>query len=186
MKVFSRLFVTVAALTLAACGAEGERPDVEAHSLGMKAFLPEAQPLPKGVSDYEQPDPEQGAPDEVRETGFAPDPEDFEEVPDEVPCIDCVRETGFVPAPTLQLVDLVGDIARLEWTVDDSVDRVRIDATRYGSDGHPVASDVYFIEGYTHFDLPRDNRRTIATATAVDDGGKIRSKQSNPVDIPLH
>jgi len=184
MKVFSRLCVTLAALALVACGADGERPDVETHSVGMKAFMPSAQPLPKGA-DYDQPDPEEGAPDEVRETGFDPGPE-AEQGPDDVPCIDCVRETGFVPAPVLHLARVADDYAHLTWTVDDSVGRVRVDATRYGSDGHPVASAVYIVEGYDQFELPLSGLRTIATVTAVDDGGKIRSKESNPVDIPVH
>lgn len=185
MKVFSRLFVLVAASTLAACGAEGERPDVDAHSTAMKAFLPEAQPLPKGA-ESEQPDPQEGAPDEVRETGFEPNPEEAGDDPRDADCIDCVRETGFVPAPVLELVEVVDDIARIQWTIDDSVSRVRVDATRYGSDGHPVASDVYIVEGYDHFDLPLGNRRTIVAVTGIGDGGKVRSKQSNAVDIPLH
>lgn len=180
MKWFSRLGVTVAVLALAACGAEGDHPDVGAQPGAMKRFIPQAAPLPKD----DAPQPEEGAPDEVRETGFAPNPEEAEEGPADAPCIDCVRETGFVPAPVLQLVEVVDGFARIEWAVDPTVDRVRVDATRYGSDGLPVESEVYEVAGYPHFDLPLEGLRTIATVTAVDDGGKARSKQSNPVDIP--
>ncbi len=181
MKVFSRLFVMLAALALVACGAEGERPDVQSNSVGMKAFIPQAAPLPKGADEYQQPDPEQGAPDEVRETGFEPGPEADGDIED-APCLDCVRETGFVPAPVLHLAAVVDGVAELQWTVDDSVERMRVDAMRYGSDGHPTVSASYIVEGADRFAMPLDSQRTIATVTAIDEGGKVRSKKSNQVE----
>lgn len=184
MKVFSRLLMVMAALAVLACGGD-DGAEVDTHSQGMKFTMPRAEPLPKEAAeppDGDHDGPEEGAPDEVRETGFDPSPEAEDGPADE--CIDCVRETGFVPAPRLELIEVVGDLARLSWTVDDSVTRTRIDATRYGSDGHPVSSASFVVEDYDSFDLPLEGLRAITTATAVDDGGKVRSKQSDPVDIP--
>lgn len=185
MKWFSRLAGVAVALALVACGADGDHAGVEAQHVGMKVFMPHVEALPEMPAKGERgqdPQPEDGAPDEVRETGFEPSPE--AEAEPEAPCLDCVRETGFVPAPILRLVGVAGGFARLEWTVDASVDRVRVDAIRYGSDGLPVESAAYAVVGQAYFSLPLEELHTIATVTAVDEGGKARSKQSNPVDIP--
>lgn len=181
MKWFSRLGVVAVALALAACGVEGEHPEVGAEASAMKRFAP-LQPKPIELS-ADAPQPEEGTPDEVRETGFAPAPDD-EAGPEDAPCLDCVRETGFVPPPILRVAEVVDGFARLEWTVDETVDRVRIDATRYGSDGQSAQSETWTVSGYTHFDLDLEGLRTVATVTAVDDSGKARSKPSNAVDIP--
>ncbi len=189
MKWFSRLGVAAAALALVACGAEGEHPEVGAQASAMKRFAP-LQPKPIELSaeapadePADAPQPEDEAPDEVRETGFAPAPDD-EAGPEDAPCLDCVRETGFVPPPILRVAEVADGFARLEWTVDDTVERVRIDATRYGSDGQSVESETWTVSGYTHFDLDLEGQRTVATVTAVDESGKSRSKPSNAVDIP--
>lgn len=182
MKRLSRLGGALVILALAACGAEGERVDEQAE--GMKVLLPFASPLPKGAADpaEDAPEPEDGAPDEVRETGFAPDPEDEAGPGDD--CIDCVRETGFVPAPVLELLVVEAHLARVRWTVDASVTRVRLDGTRYTSDGLPAESFEQVVVGYDRTDIALDGRRTIVTVTAIDEGGKARSKQSNAIDLP--
>lgn len=179
MKVISRLVVILASLAIVGCGAEDE--GIGTHTVGMKAAEPTAEP-PKGDERGAQPDPEEGSPDEVRETGFEPVPEAAGN-PNELPCLDCVRETGFVPAPVLHLDEVVGGVARLQWTVDDSVDRARLDVTRYGSDGHIATTEAHIVEGTERFDLWLDGMDAAARVTALDDDGKVRSKESNVVEI---